>query len=172
MANEDVWARLEAAYRDEQPVTGMIRGVLGGFLEVDLDGIVAGLPLAKAGWRPPRDPQALVGQTLEVEIELLNREKGNVLVSRLALLQRRRECALRSLTVGAVVDATVRGITPFGAFVDLGGVDGMLHRTEMAGDGPLPEPAEVLTVGQPLRVRVLELGQQISVSQRDVPQER
>lgn len=170
MANEDVWARLEAAYRDEQPVTGTIRRVSGGFLEVDLDGITAGLPLGKAGWRPPRDPQALVGQTLELEIELLNREKGNVLVSRLAFLQRRRERAIRSLTVGAVVNGTVKGITPFGAFVDLGGVDGMLHRTEMVADGPLPEPEDVLTVGQDLRVRVLELGRQISVSLLDVPQ--
>lgn len=169
MPDEDVWERLDAAFRTGDPISGTVAGVGGGFFEVDVGGVIAGLPLSHAGWRAPSDPSSLIGQTLELKIVALTPAKGTVVVSRLALLQERRERTLKSLTVGAIVEATVRSVDDFAAWVDLGELSAMLHRTELS-DGPSqPELDEVLKEGDRIRVRVLELGPTVSVSLKGVP---
>jgi small subunit ribosomal protein S1 len=165
----DVWKRLDAAFRAGDPISGTVVGVGGGFFEVDVGGVIAGMTLAHAGWRAPSDPSSLIGQTLELEIIALTPASGTVVVSRRTRLEERRERTLKSLAVGAIVEATVRSVDAIGAWVDLDEVSALLHRTELSDGPPLPEPGEVLKEGDRIRVRVLELGATISVSLMGVP---
>ena len=171
MGESEVWSRLEAAFRAGEPVRGTVEQEVGGFLAVDLGGIRAGLPLSYVDFRAPPDGRALIGRVLELEIVTIDRARGNVIVSRRALLEKRRARRLASLREGDVVEATVTGLDDIGAMVDLGDrVTARLHRTELElVGGKLADPAQVLREGQVLRVRVIALGTHVQVSARDVP---
>ena len=153
------WARLESSFEESVTVTGYINGKVKGGFTVDIDDIRAFLPGSLVDVRPVRDTSYLEGKPLEFKVIKLDRRRNNVVVSRRAVVEEEnsaeREALLESLQEGAVLDGVVKNLTEYGAFVDLGGIDGLLHITDMAWKR-VRHPTEVVNVGDELQVKVLK----------------
>ncbi len=153
-----VWRDIEIAYNDGQPIEGLIVGKVKGGLKVDI-GVPAFLPGSHADLRPTRNLDRFIGQRGRFQILKFNRSRGNVVVSRRSVLERERtalkEETLRVLEEGIILEGVVKNITDYGAFVDLGGLDGLLHITDMSW-GRISHPSEVINVGDQLKVVVLK----------------
>jgi small subunit ribosomal protein S1 len=153
------WIRLEESFQESKVVMGMISGRVRGGFTVDIDFVRAFLPGSLVDVRPVRDPIALEGQTLEFKVIKLDRKRNNVVVSRRAVVEEEfsaeRNTLLENLQEGTELAGVVKNLTDYGAFVDLGGIDGLLHITDMAWKR-VKHPSEVVTVGQELQVKVLK----------------
>ena len=153
-----VWDELETAQQSNATVTGRISGKVKGGFTVDIKDVRAFLPGSLVDVRPVRDPVFLEGKELEFKIIKLDRKRNNVVVSRRAVVEsehsEEREQLLERLQENAVVKGVVKNLTDYGAFVDLGGIDGLLHITDMAWKR-VRHPSEVVNVGDELEVRVL-----------------
>ena len=153
-----VWAELERAYHEKKNITGRIVDRVKGGLVVDI-GIRAFLPSSQADLRPVHDLDEWKDRELEVRILKLNRKRGNVVVSRRAILEgeqeNQRHKLLDSLAEGQVLHGTVKSITSYGVFVDLGGIDGLLHVSDLSW-GRMTNPADVVSPGEELDVQVLK----------------
>jgi small subunit ribosomal protein S1 len=153
------WTRLEEAFQKGEIVTGMISGRVRGGFTVDVDLVRAFLPGSLVDVRPIRDPAMLEGQTLEFKVIKLDQKRNNVVVSRRAVVEAEysaeRESLLKNLQEGTTLKGVVKNLTDYGAFVDLGGIDGLLHITDMAWKR-VKHPSEVVSVGQELEVKVLK----------------
>ncbi|MBK6895873.1 MAG: 30S ribosomal protein S1 [Alphaproteobacteria bacterium] len=160
---EEVWIELEKACEKAERVTGVINGrVKGGFI-VDLGGAVAFLPGSQVDIRPVRDVSPLMNTPQPFRILKMDRARGNIVVSRRAILEESRESArsdlLESLSEGQILEGVVKNITDYGAFVDLGGVDGLLHVTDISWKR-VNHPSEVLQLGQTVKVQVIRYNQE------------
>jgi small subunit ribosomal protein S1 len=154
-----VWDELEEAQTANAAITGRISGKVKGGFTVDIKDVRAFLPGSLVDVRPVRDPSYLEGKELEFKIIKLDRKRNNVVVSRRAVVESEfsaeREQLLDKLVEGAVVKGVVKNLTDYGAFVDLGGIDGLLHITDMAWKR-VRHPSEIVNVGDELDVRVLK----------------
>ncbi|WP_444462699.1 30S ribosomal protein S1 [Rhodobacter capsulatus] len=157
---EEAWDRLEKAYASEERVDGAIFGRVKGGFTVDLGGAVAFLPGSQVDVRPVRDAGPLMGLKQPFQILKMDRRRGNIVVSRRAILEEsraeQRAEVIGNLTEGQIVDGVVKNITEYGAFVDLGGVDGLLHVTDMAWRR-VNHPSEILTIGETVKVQVVKI---------------
>jgi small subunit ribosomal protein S1 len=157
-----VWRDIEAAFDSGGVIEGTIVGKVKGGLKVDV-GVAAFLPGSHADIRPARNLDRYIGQRGRFEVLKFNRSRGNVVVSRRSVMERERtvlkEETLRVLEEGIILEGTVKNITDYGAFVDLGGIDGLLHVTDMSW-GRLGHPSEVINVGDVIRVVVLKYDQE------------
>jgi len=153
-----VWDDLEEAFEKQSTITGRISGKVKGGFTVDIHDVRAFLPGSLVDVRPVRDPVYLEGKELEFKILKLDRKRNNVVVSRRAVVEsefsEEREKLLDRLTENSVIKGVVKNLTDYGAFVDLGGIDGLLHITDMAWKR-VRHPSEVVNVGDELDVRVL-----------------
>jgi small subunit ribosomal protein S1 len=153
-----VWTTLEKVFEAEDNVLGQISGKVKGGFTVNIDGIRAFLPGSLVDVRPVRDPGYLEGKDLEFKIIKLDRRRNNLVVSRRAVVEHEyaaeRDDLIERLTEGAVIKGVVKNLTDYGAFLDLGGIDGLLHITDMAWKR-VRHPSEVVEVGEELEVRVL-----------------
>ena len=153
------WSRLEQAFEKQEIVKGIINGRVKGGFTVEIDFVRAFLPGSLVDVRPVRDPSYLEGKTLEFKVIKLDQKRNNVVVSRRAVVEQEysaeRSELLEKLQEGAVVKGTVKNLTDYGAFVDLGGIDGLLHITDMAWKR-VKHPSEVVTVGDEIDVRILK----------------
>ena len=153
-----VWRDIEIAYNEGVPIEGLIVGKVKGGLKVDI-GVAAFLPGSHADLRPTRNLDRFIGQKGRFAILKFNRSRGNVVVSRRAVLERERsalkEETLRVLEEGIILEGAVKNITDYGAFVDLGGLDGLLHITDMSW-WRISHPSEVINVGDQVKVVVLK----------------
>ncbi len=153
------WAALEKAFENDEIVTGRITGKVKGGFTVDLGDIRAFLPGSLVDVRPVRDTAYLEGKDLEFKVIKLDQKRNNVVVSRRAVVEQEyseeREKLLETLEEGAVVKGIVKNLTDYGAFVDLGGIDGLLHITDMAWKR-VKHPSEVVEIGDEIEVRVLK----------------
>jgi len=153
-----VWDRLEALHESDEIVVGRINGKVKGGFTVDLDDVRAFLPGSLVDVRPVRDSGYLEGKDLEFKVIKLDRRRNNIVVSRRAVVEKEysaeREALMDRLCEGAVVSGVVKNLTDYGAFIDLGGIDGLLHITDMAWKR-VRHPSEIVNVGDELDVRVL-----------------
>jgi small subunit ribosomal protein S1 len=153
-----VWDKLEAAANEKVPVKGMVLSRVKGGLTVDI-GIKAFLPGSQVEIRPVRNLDGYIGQEIEVRVIKLNKKRGNVVISRKELLEEdqnaKRSVTLATLEEGTVLTGTVKNLTDYGAFVDLGGLDGLLHITDMSW-GRLTHPRDLVNVGDEIQVKVLK----------------
>ncbi len=153
------WTRLEKAFEAGEIVSGAISGRVKGGFTVDVENVRAFLPGSLVDVRPVRDPSYLEGKTLEFKVIKLDQKRNNVVVSRRAVVEQEysaeRSALLDTLQEGAVVKGTVKNLTDYGAFVDLGGIDGLLHITDMAWKR-VKHPSEVVKVGEEIEVRILK----------------
>ncbi|MCB1735941.1 MAG: S1 RNA-binding domain-containing protein, partial [Gammaproteobacteria bacterium] len=153
------WDRLESAFESEENVNGIITGKVKGGFTVDLGDIRAFLPGSLVDVRPVRDTTYLEGKDLEFKVIKLDRRRNNVVVSRRAVVETEysaeREALLENLAEGMQLKGVVKNLTDYGAFVDLGGVDGLLHITDMAWKR-VKHPSEVVEIGQEIDVKVLK----------------
>jgi small subunit ribosomal protein S1 len=157
---EEAWDSLEKAYADETRVEGAIFGRVKGGFTVDLGGAVAFLPGSQVDVRPVRDAGPLMGMMQPFQILKMDRRRGNIVVSRRSILEEsraeQRAEVIGNLAEGQTVDGVVKNITEYGAFVDLGGVDGLLHVTDMAWRR-VNHPSEILTIGETVKVQVIKI---------------
>jgi small subunit ribosomal protein S1 len=155
---EEVWIDLEKASNKGERVTGIIFGKVKGGFTVDLGGAVAFLPGSQVDIRPVRDVGPLMGTPQPFQILKMDRARGNIVVSRRAVLEESRDVArtdlLETLREGSIVQGLVKNITDYGAFIDLGGVDGLLHVTDISWKR-VNHPSEMLSVGQTVEVQVI-----------------
>src|SRR5690349_22911566 len=155
---EEAWTQLEKTFKDNQRVTGVIFGRVKGGFTVDLSGAVAFLPGSQVDIRPVRDVGPLMGTPQPFQILKMDRARGNIVVSRRAVLEESRSEAraelVANLKEGQVLTGVVKNITDYGAFVDLGGVDGLLHVTDIAWRR-INHPSEALHIGQSVKVQVI-----------------
>ncbi|HZB44748.1 MAG TPA: 30S ribosomal protein S1, partial [Pyrinomonadaceae bacterium] len=153
------WDELEKAYRDGTPIKGRITERVKGGLRVDVDGVAAFLPGSQVDVRPIRNLESLRNQEIEAKVIKLNRKRSNVVLSRKAILEQDNESkkgeTLDNLEEGIIVEGQIKNLTDYGAFVDLGGIDGLLHVTDMSW-GRLQNPAEIFRVGENVQVKVLK----------------
>ncbi|MBM7066107.1 30S ribosomal protein S1 [Actibacterium sp. 188UL27-1] len=160
---EEAWDRLEKAYADEERVEGAIFSRVKGGFTVDLGGAVAFLPGSQVDVRPVRDAGPLMGLKQPFQILKMDRRRGNIVVSRRAILEEsraeQRAEVIGNLMEGQAVDGVVKNITEYGAFVDLGGVDGLLHVTDMAWRR-VNHPSEILTIGETIKVQVIKINKE------------
>jgi small subunit ribosomal protein S1 len=160
---EEAWDRLEKAYADESRVEGAIFGRVKGGFTVDLGGAVAFLPGSQVDVRPVRDAGPLMGMKQPFQILKMDRRRGNIVVSRRAILEEsraeQRAEVIGKLAEGDVVDGVVKNVTEYGAFVDLGGVDGLLHVTDMAWRR-VNHPSEILSIGETVKVQVIKINKE------------
>ena len=154
-----VWDTLEAAHRDNQAVTGKVVGRVKGGLEVEV-GVKAFMPSSQLDLRPIHNLDSFTGQDIQVKILKLNRRRGNIVVSRKAVLEddfnQRKDAVLGDVEEGSIVTGTVKNLTDYGAFVDLGGIDGLLHVSDMS-HGRVNHPQEIVQPGDTITCRVLKL---------------
>jgi len=154
-----VWDHLQSAYDNSEVVEGMINGRVKGGLSVNLKGVKAFLPGSQVDLRPVRNLDRMIGEPHKFKIIKFNKRRGNIVLSRRALLETERQSlrqkTLEILKEGLVVEGIVKNITDYGAFIDLGGIDGLLHITDMSW-GRISHPSEVFQVGDQVRVRVLK----------------
>ncbi|MEJ1992960.1 MAG: S1 RNA-binding domain-containing protein, partial [Maritimibacter sp.] len=157
---EEAWDRLEKAYEKEDRVEGAIFGRVKGGFTVDLGGAVAFLPGSQVDVRPVRDAGPLMGLSQPFQILKMDRRRGNIVVSRRAILEEsraeQRAEIVSQLAEGQTVEGVVKNITEYGAFVDLGGVDGLLHVTDMAWRR-VNHPSEILSIGETVKVQVIKI---------------
>jgi small subunit ribosomal protein S1 len=160
---EEAWDRLEKAYADDARVEGAIFGRVKGGFTVDLGGAVAFLPGSQVDVRPVRDAGPLMGLKQPFQILKMDRRRGNIVVSRRAILEEsraeQRAEVIGNLSEGQAVDGVVKNITEYGAFVDLGGVDGLLHVTDMAWRR-VNHPSEILSIGETVKVQVIKINKE------------
>ncbi|MCA3557704.1 MAG: 30S ribosomal protein S1, partial [Rhodobacter sp.] len=160
---EEAWDRLEKAYANETRVDGAIFGRVKGGFTVDLGGAVAFLPGSQVDVRPVRDAGPLMGMKQPFQILKMDRRRGNIVVSRRAILEEsraeQRAEVISNLSEGQTVDGVVKNITEYGAFVDLGGVDGLLHVTDMAWRR-VNHPSEILSIGETVKVQVIKINKE------------
>jgi small subunit ribosomal protein S1 len=153
-----VWRDIENAYTNKTPIEGAIVGKVKGGLKVDI-GVTAFLPGSHVDLRPVRDLDRFVGKRGKFAVLKYNRARANVVVSRRAIMEQERESlrdeTLKLLEEGVILEGAVKNITDYGAFIDLGGIDGLLHITDMSW-GRIGHPSEILTVGEKLKVVVLK----------------
>jgi small subunit ribosomal protein S1 len=154
-----VWEEIKKAHDDDGIVQGTIVSRVKGGFSVDI-GVQAFLPGSQADLRPIRNLDEMVGQTFDFKILKYNRKRSNIVLSRRAILENERESArsktLSAITEGKVVDGVVKNITEYGVFVDLGGVDGLLHITDISW-GRVKHPSEMFSVGDKIKVKILTL---------------
>jgi small subunit ribosomal protein S1 len=157
--SHEAWLILEKAHEDSETITGTINGKVKGGFTVELEVLRAFLPGSLVDIRPIRDTLHLEGKPLEFKVIKLDRKRNNVVVSRRAVIESEhsaeRDQLLESLQEGLTIKGTVKNLTEYGAFVDLGGVDGLLHITDMAWKR-VKHPSEVVTVGEEIKVKVLK----------------
>jgi small subunit ribosomal protein S1 len=153
------WTELETAFEESQVVVGFINGRVKGGFTVEIDNVRAFLPGSLVDVRPVRDPAYLEGKSLEFKVIKLDKRRNNVVVSRRAVVEQEfsaeREALLEGLQEGKSVKGIVKNLTDYGAFVDLGGIDGLLHITDMAWKR-VKHPSEVVEVGQEIDVKILK----------------
>jgi small subunit ribosomal protein S1 len=171
---EESWTQLERQFKDNQRVTGVIFGRVKGGFTVDLNGAVAFLPGSQVDIRPVRDVGPLMGTPQPFQILKMDRARGNIVVSRRAVLEESRAEARNELVAnlkeGQVLQGVVKNITDYGAFVDLGGVDGLLHVTDIAWRR-INHPSEALSIGQTVKVQVIRFNpetQRISLGMKQL----
>jgi small subunit ribosomal protein S1 len=171
---EEAWTQLEKTFKENQRVTGVIFGRVKGGFTVDLSGAVAFLPGSQVDIRPVRDVGPLMGTPQPFQILKMDRARGNIVVSRRAVMEESRAEArselVSSLREGQVLSGVVKNITDYGAFVDLGGVDGLLHVTDIAWRR-INHPSEALTIGQTVKVQVIRFNpetQRISLGMKQL----
>src|SRR3954451_23269749 len=159
------WTRLETAFNDSQIVVGTITGRVKGGLTVEIDNVRAFLPGSLVDVRPVRDTAYLEGKSLEFKLINLDQKRNNVVVSRRAVVEQEfsaeRSALMDNLQEGTVLKGTVKNLTDYGAFVDLGGIDGLLHITDMAWKR-VKHPSEVVKVGDEIDVRILKFDRERS----------
>jgi len=157
---EESWVKLEQAFEKNEKVEGVIFNQVKGGFTVDLDGAVAFLPRSQVDIRPVRDVAPLMNVPQPFQILKMDRRRGNIVVSRRTVLEEsraeQRHEIVANLAEGQVVDGTVKNLTDYGAFVDLGGIDGLLHVTDIAWRR-VNHPSEVLTIGQQVKVRIIKI---------------
>jgi small subunit ribosomal protein S1 len=157
---EESWVRLEKAFQNNEKVSGVIFNQVKGGYTVDLDGAVAFLPRSQVDIRPIRDIGPLMHNPQPFQILKMDRRRGNIVVSRRTVLEEtragQRQELVSSLEEGQVVDGVVKNITDYGAFVDLGGIDGLLHVTDIAWRR-VNHPTEVLAIGQTVKVKIIKI---------------
>ena len=171
---EEAWVELEKSHEKEERVTGVIFGRVKGGFTVDLGGAVAFLPGSQVDIRPVRDVSPLMGTPQPFHILKMDRARGNIVVSRRAVLEESRQEArsdiLENIVEGQILNGVVKNITDYGAFIDLGGVDGLLHVTDISWKR-VNHPSEVLSVGQSIEVQVIrfnEENQRISLGMKQL----
>jgi small subunit ribosomal protein S1 len=153
------WDEIEKAHNDKTPIKGIVVERIKGGLTVDIQGARAFLPGSQVDLRPVRNLDGMKGQELEVRVIKLNKKRGNIVVSRKQLLEEdlteKRGHTLELLAEDAIMTGTVKNLTDYGAFVDLGGIDGLLHITDMSW-GRLTHPRDLVNVGDQIQVKVLK----------------
>ena len=171
---EEAWTQLEGAFERNERVSGVIFGRVKGGFTVDLSGAVAFLPGSQVDIRPVRDVGPLMGTPQPFQILKMDRSRGNIVVSRRAVLEEtraeQRSELVASLKEGQVLPGVVKNITDYGAFVDLGGVDGLLHVTDISWKR-INHPTEALTIGQQVQVQVIRFNpetQRISLGMKQL----
>jgi len=171
---EEAWTNLEKSFEAQMRVSGTIYGRVKGGFTVDLGGAVAFLPGSQVDIRPVRDVGPLMGTPQPFQILKMDRARGNIVVSRRAVLEEtraeQRSELIQGLKEGMILDGVVKNITDYGAFVDLGGVDGLLHVTDIAWRR-INHPSEALQIGQPVRVQVIRFNsetQRISLGMKQL----
>jgi small subunit ribosomal protein S1 len=159
------WTRLETAFNEAQIVVGIISGRVKGGFTVEIDNVRAFLPGSLVDVRPVRDTAYLENKPLEFKVIKLDQKRNNVVVSRRAVVEQEfsaeRSALMDNLQEGAVVKGSVKNLTDYGAFVDLGGIDGLLHITDMAWKR-VKHPSEVVKVGDEIDVRILKFDRERS----------
>jgi small subunit ribosomal protein S1 len=157
---EESWGRLEKAFQGNEKVSGVIFNQVKGGFTVDLDGAVAFLPRSQVDIRPIRDVSPLMNVPQPFQILKMDRRRGNIVVSRRTVLEEtraeQRQELVQNLEEGQVIDGVVKNITDYGAFVDLGGIDGLLHVTDIAWRR-VNHPTEVLNIGQQVKVKIIKI---------------
>ncbi|MEI2737039.1 MAG: 30S ribosomal protein S1 [Rhodoblastus sp.] len=157
---EESWVKLEKAFEANEKVEGVIFNQVKGGFTVDLDGAVAFLPRSQVDIRPIRDVTPLLGVAQPFQILKMDRRRGNIVVSRRTVLEEsraeQRHEIVANLEEGQVIEGVVKNITDYGAFVDLGGIDGLLHVTDIAWRR-VNHPTEVLNIGQSVKVKVIKI---------------
>src|SRR6187399_2487383 len=171
---EESWVKLEKAFNDQTRVTGVIFGRVKGGFTVDLDGAVAFLPGSQVDVRPMRDVTPLMEMPQPFQILKMDRRRGNIVVSRRAVLEEtraeQRSELIDKLAEGQVIDGVVKNITDYGAFVDLGGIDGLLHVTDMSYKR-VNHPSEVINIGDVVKVQIIRINadtQRISLGMKQL----
>jgi small subunit ribosomal protein S1 len=154
-----VWDDLNRAHQTGTPVKGRVVSVIKGGLTVDIGGVEAFLPGSQIDTKPVHQMNRMIGQVLDLKILKMNSGRGNIVLSRRAILEQhlnvKKEETLSSLVEGQIVTGTIKNVTEYGAFVDLGGIDGLLHITDMSW-GRISHPSEILKVGDKVDVVVLK----------------
>jgi len=157
---EESWVRLEESFEKNETVTGQIFNQVKGGFTVDLDGAVAFLPRSQVDVRPVRDVGPLMQTPQPFRILKMDKRRGNIVVSRRSVLEdtlaEQRSELVQRLNEGQIVDGVVKNITEYGAFVDLGGIDGLLHVTDMAWRR-VNHPSEILNIGETVRVQIIRI---------------
>jgi small subunit ribosomal protein S1 len=157
---EESWGKLEKAFNANEKVTGVIFNQVKGGFTVDLDGAVAFLPRSQVDIRPVRDVTPLMNVNQPFQILKMDRRRGNIVVSRRTVLEEtraeQRQELVQNLEEGQVIEGVVKNITDYGAFVDLGGIDGLLHVTDIAWRR-VNHPTEILTIGQHVKVKIIKI---------------
>ncbi len=153
-----VWDDISGAYEADEPVEGTIIARVKGGLSVDI-GVKAFLPGSQVDLRPVRNLEGMLGEKFSFKIIKFNKRRGNIVLSRRALLEterrRMRESTLQTLEAGQILDGVIKNLTDYGAFIDLGGIDGLLHITDMSW-GRINHPSELFNVGDEIKVKVLK----------------
>ncbi|MFC7048480.1 30S ribosomal protein S1 [Emcibacter nanhaiensis] len=174
---EEAWVQLEKSYENEERVKGVIFGRVKGGFTVDLNGAVAFLPGSQVDIRPIRDVTPLMNIEQPFQILKMDRKRGNIVVSRRAILEEtraeQRAELIEGLSEGAVVEGVVKNITDYGAFVDLGGIDGLLHVTDISWKR-INHPSEVLNIGDTIKVQIIRLNpetQRISLGMKQLQED-
>ncbi|HCA56954.1 MAG TPA: 30S ribosomal protein S1 [Blastocatellia bacterium] len=158
--NRKVWADIEEAYKNEQPIVGKIVSKTKGGLNVDLGGVEAFLPGSQIDSRPVGNLDSYIGQDIEAQIIKFSRKRNNIVLSRKVItdqvINEQKAETLGQIEVGHVVEGTVKNLTEYGAFVDIGGIDGLLHVTDMSW-GRVQNPGEMFKPGDNVQVKVIKL---------------
>ncbi|MEE2665793.1 MAG: 30S ribosomal protein S1 [Myxococcota bacterium] len=153
-----VWDEISKAYESDEPCEGVIISRVKGGLSVDI-GVKAFLPGSQVDLRPVRNLEGLLGERMHFKIIKFNKRRGNIVLSRRALLEterrKLRDETLKTLSEGQIVDGVIKNLTDYGAFIDLGGIDGLLHITDMSW-GRITHPSELFNVGDEIKVKVLK----------------
>jgi len=154
-----IWEQLEVNCNEETPVRGRVIARIKGGMTVDINGVKGFLPGSQVDLRPVRNLDSLIGQSFDMKVLKINQRRGNIVLSRRALLEEVRDKkkteTLTNLKEGSVIDGVVKNITEYGAFIDLGGIDGLLHITDMSW-GRVSHPSELFMVGDTIKVMVLK----------------
>ncbi|HST22123.1 MAG TPA: 30S ribosomal protein S1 [Blastocatellia bacterium] len=153
------WDRLRRAHQVHETITGRVVERIKGGLKIDLEGVAAFLPGSQIDVRPVRNLETFMNQDIEVRVIKINRKRGNVVVSRKAVLEestnKKKSETLGNIEEGVVLEGAVKNITDYGAFIDLGGIDGLLHIIDMSW-GRIQSPADIIKIGDQIQVKVLK----------------